>query len=402
MELRVLTSSEAESFLAQSEEWIYNQTPASLEAYRSQGGQGEILGLLEGGRVVALGKLLYYRYRKFFLSAEMNFGPVFDSSRPEILENYLRELLAYLRKQWRVIRFRLVPFLVRAKISDDLQVSPQALAPRYEEILQRQGLQRIELNYDAMPGLQASYLYVKELEGLTEDELWASLSVNCRNDMRKAERFGIKIRFLEASEVDIFNQMLRATVARTGMPEFVVNYLTPREVEIYGDQMKLPLAYLEREHSLTLLQEELASWEGQLADLTARPETKRTRGRIKEAEAAIAAAKRRLDQVNQLCDAKGELVNLACSQFTFTNSDCIYLQSAAYEEAFTFSAVYAIHKLMLQGAIEAGAKRYNMFFVSDPFAENSADASVLQFKENFKGLTLQLLGNFELKLSPIG
>lgn len=399
MEFRVLTSAEVESFLSASNDWLYNQSPASLEVFQSKGGQGEIVGLVDQGKIVASARVNYLPYRKIFLSAEIYFGPVFDQTQPEIFDQFLSALQVYLGHKRRIIRLRLSPFLVRARIDGALEVSPDPLAERYDQILADHGLNRLDLNYDQMAGLQASYFYVKDLEGQNEDEVRASLTVNCRNHMRTASRFGLKIRFLKPDEVDIFNQMLKATVARTGMPEFVVNYLTKQELETYGDCLKLPLAYIDRDHSLSILEEQVAEWQAKLDDLATKSDSKRNQARAREAEAALTAARRRQKQVVDFCDSQGDLVNLACSQYLFTGSDCIYLQSAAYEESFLFSAVYAIHDLMIHQAVEAGVKRYNMFAVSDPFAEDTGDAQVAQFKANFNGYTMQLLGNYEQKLS---
>ncbi len=385
-------------FLSRANNCLHQQTAESLQASQAKGVKAKLLGLVEGDELLATAKVLFLPFKKIFHAVEIYFAPIFDEARPEVFSRFLEELLLYLKKDFRNIRFRIAPLIEEARISNDLVRRKNPLAEAYKRILLDQGFTELKLNYDEAAGIQAKYFYVKEFYDKSEEELRASFSTSCRNDMRKAKRFGVQVRFLKKGEEDIFNRMMQATIKRTGMPEFTVNYLHGEEFSIYGESMLVPLAYIDRHISLATLEGELSDLTKNFSELEAQQETKRIRSRKNELREAILAAERRIKQVNEFCDEHGDIVSLACSQFFITESDMIYLQSAAYQEGFIFSPVYAIHDLMFKLAFEKGVSRYNMFAVSNPFENTGADTDVLSFKENFKGEFIEFIGSYEKKL----
>ncbi len=398
MSIREIEPGLLKEFLSGTKHCLHQQTAESLRASQAKGVKAKLLGLVEGGELLATAKVLFLPFKKIFYAVEIYFAPIFDESKPEVFSRFIDELLVYLKKDFRNIRFRIAPLIEEARISNELSRQENSLAKVYKNILLDRGFTELTLNYDEAAGIQAKYFYVKEFYDMSEEELRASFSTSCRNDMRKAKRFGVQVRFLEKGEEDIFNRMMQATIKRTGMPEFTVNYLHGEEFTIYGESMLVPLAYIERSTSLATLEAELSDLTKEFTELDARQETKRIRSKKNELKEAIQAAERRIKQVNEFCDEHGEAVNLACSQFFITKSDMIYLQSAAYQEGFVFSPVYAIHDLMFKLAFERGVSRYNMFAVSSPFENTGADTDVLSFKENFKGEFIEFIGSYEKKL----
>lgn len=388
-----------EKFLAGTREYLHQQTPASAVSNRVNGRNVRLVALKDGAEVKAVAKLCYLQYKKIFRSVELYFGPIFDTKQPEIFGCFVRELLRYVKRDFRNIRLRIVPLVEAGRITNGGEKNPNKLACEYIAILQNLGFSQLSLNYDEEAGIQAKFFYVKEFRGRTEEEIRSSFTSSCRGHMRKAERFGIRIRFLGSDECDLFNGILRATMKRTGMPAYTANTLTPADFEAYGENLMVPLAFIERKHSLAILQRERKELVDEILMLEAGQQSRRTLRQVNQLKEAISIAERRMKEVNEFCDQYGEIVNLAVAQFFFTETDCSYYQCGALEEGFIFDPVYAIHDLMFHLAVQKKVKRYNMFAVSNPSEkESTSDGGVMKFKETFNGEYIEFLGTFEKKI----
>lgn len=400
MQIRKISKQEYETYLNQASDWLYQQHPNSLLANQAHGLEGDLLGFFDQqGNLKAVFKILFFPYKKIFRAAEIYFGPIFDFTQPQIFSDFIESLLAYLKGHKRIIRLRIAPLLERNRYSNDLEKSPNPLADDFERILLDFGFERLALDYDDQAGIQARFFYVKEFFDMSEDQLRKNLSGRCRTDMRKAERFGVKIRFLEPEEVDVFNDMLAATIERTQMPAFAANFLQEEDLLAFGDMTCLPVAYLERQDSIRKLEKEISELSLELAEIGENNQGRRAKARRNEITTALEAAQRRISQVEDFCDEYGDKVDLACAQFFLTKSDCIYLQAAAYDYGFQFAPVYAIHDEMIKRAFAKGVKRYNMFAVSNPLETEGEDDSVSEFKQNFQGEFVEFLGTYEKVLA---
>lgn len=397
MEIREISPEEFSCFSATCPDSFYNQTIASYQVNLAQGLDSHLLGLYDAERLRAVCKIFYLPWKKIFKTAEIYYGPLFQEPSPALFSEFLTALAVYFRKQPRLIRCRLAPLIKRSIISDNMETEADPEAAAYDQALADHGFKRLMIPFQEQPGLQADFLYVKDIDGLNEEEMFASISGKCRTNMRKAKSYGVQVRFLEASEFDLFRDMLRNTIQRTGMPEFVALPPTAEQAKYFGDNMLVPLAYLDLDHSEATLRQEIADYDAELERLAEQEQGRRTVRRIKDIGIAREVAEGRLAEIEEFFNVHDKLVPLASSLYFFTPSDCIYLSSASYDEAFNFSAVYAIHEVMLKKAVEAGVKRYNMFGVTDPLVDENGAAGVLNFKKNFNGYTLQLLGNYEWK-----
>lgn len=390
------------TFLESSKRWFYQQSAESLAAVKAAGTEAELVALEDDGRIKLAGKVVYLRYKRFFKSAEMYFAPIFDDKQPELLEIFLKLFTAELKSRPEVLRFRVAPIIIRRNISDDGSCDENPAASDYDRIFKAQGFRRLDLDYHDAAGIQARFLFVKDMAGMDEEELFGSMAVSCRNNMRKAEHFGVKVRFLGKDEVDIFNKLLKATIERTGMPEYVCNFLTPEDVEAYGDLMRLPLAYMECDDSLAGLKGEEETLLKEAEEIEAQDQiSRRMQTRLKQISAAVDSCRKRADKVAALKEKYGNVIHMACSQFIFSKSDCAYLQSAAYGEFMSMVPVYAIHHVMMKEAVKRQCDFYNFFAVSDPAEEDGDDASVREFKQQFKGYISEFLGTYECAVSPL-
>lgn len=403
-ELVALLPEEVEQFLLNHRpRYFFSQSPEYFEWNLSQGFKAELLGLKEAGEIIAYARVIYLPFKRLFYSAEISFAPISinSKSRSEIFSKFISQLVPYFEKQKRVLRLRISPNIVARNftlenIETNHIASASAEAEEAKSILRANGLTDLGEDFFTNPGSQPRYLYVKDLKGLDIDEVMASLSYRARNDMRRCQRYGIKVRFLQASEVEIFNDLLRQTVERTGMKSWHPTYLTQQMLEILGDQVLLPMAYIRPEESLAGLRAEGEEFDQEIAKLEARPQTKKTQNRIKQVQDQKAALDKRVQEIQDLGKKHGPEIHLACGHFAQSKTDLINLQYGVANDFIKFSPVYAIHEKMLAYAVDHAHDYYNFFAIENPFLPaETMDQGVFDFKEHFNGHIEEYLGTWE-------
>ena len=66
-----------------------------------------------------------------------------------------------------------------------------------------------------------------------------------------------------------------------------------------------------------------------------------------------------------------------------------------------FNGQYLIQWDIIKYAINSNHKRYNFYGIQDVFDPKGKDRGVYEFKKGFGGYVEELLGSFELSISPI-
>lgn len=403
-ELKPITAAELGGFLTDEQRYFYQMTPEFGEVHKALGTRFEWLGLFADGALRAVAKVLYYRYRRWFFSADVPFGPIFNHDEPELFGAFLTQLTTYLARNSKVLRVRICPLLVRRSFTDFADPVEQEDAGLWSQALGEAGFRELPGDCFSDGSLNGRFFYGKDIEGLTEEAFWASCQQSARYSLSLAEKWDVKVRNLKAEEYPIFERLMEETVARTGMGRANIVSFNKQAMELYPD-CAFPVAYLDCRESLEKLESIRDGWQAELDALQAKLDAgqlnpKKARGQINDKQQMLDANNKRIAKLSEIREKHGDTVYLAASAFFFTPSDCIYLESAAYEEFLSLCPVYAIHRQMVREALSRGCRRYNFFVVSGAPREDAPDLGVLEFKQKFSGNMEELFGTWERVLRP--
>ena len=384
-----------ETFLEESEaRRFYQQSAAAKRLDEMRDQKSELIGFFKGVELVAVARMLYYPAVKMFLNATLNFGPV--GLKPTAQDYHLAAtaLIAYLKRKFRVISFRWAPLVVKTEYDD---IEPKADTVAGGEIrreLTDLGFEPVTESFVDAANVQATYFYVKDIADMTFDEAMKSMDYNVRSEIRKAKKYGPELRWLAADEADVFNQMLKETYEAKGVPLHTAAWLTPEHFKAFGENLRVPLVFVNRDAALAHNAAEQADLEEQIRVLEER-DTKRSRRQIPEVEGELNRSKKRREELEALFEGAGtDTVNLAAAMFYFAGDEVIYFQAAETDSGLNCAPAYLIHEAMFEEAIRLDIKRYNFFAVSGT-DEDAHDYSVLQFKRKFQGDLEELIGTFD-------
>ena len=88
--------------------------------------------------------------------------------------------------------------------------------------------------------------------------------------------------------------------------------------------------------------------------------------------------------------------------FIMTIPEVVYLSSGNYEEFLSYNSQYLIQWEMIKYAINNGYDRYNFYGIPNTFDDkNDKDYGIYEFKTGFNGFVEELIGEFEIKTSPV-
>ncbi|OFL46180.1 aminoacyltransferase [Nosocomiicoccus sp. HMSC067E10] len=341
-----------------------------------------------------LGKYFYYSNR----------GPVLDYDNLNIVRAYFAGLTEYL-KQNDASLVKVDPNWIYKKYDKD--VKPYDDYENRDEVIQllesmgyvHQGFTRGYSNTS-----QARWMSVLDVSQFkNEDELVKSFDNLRRRNMRKAKRYGVKVRFLEVDEMDIFVDMYLDTAERQ---DFFVNE-DPRTYfkqfkETYKDKVLVPLAYIELDPFIEQTEKEVNKLQKQKEKQEKKEnQNQKTLNRINELERNIEGHLNDLEKAKEFREKYGNVLNLGSGVYFVTPYELVYNAGASSEEFNMFVGPYMMHLEMMKYAMDHGIARYNFYGVSGDFSEDGEDYGVYRFKRGFNAQIEELVGDFVKVIHPL-
>ena len=86
--------------------------------------------------------------------------------------------------------------------------------------------------------------------------------------------------------------------------------------------------------------------------------------------------------------------------FILYGNEIVYLFSGSYAEYMNFCGQYRLQWELIKYAADNGYRRYNFYGIQDVFNPQGKDYGVYEFKKGFGGYVEELLGSFEISISP--
>lgn len=379
--------------------YFYNQTPENALTAKENGQELRLIAYEENGRFLAAGKLTLQQHHHFFRRACLSWFPNYFQEDPAGFSRFLKALEQYLLPDKRITAIRLTPL-------EALTFAVHEEGPMREEALSLIRLMEAE-GYHLLPGdlyedasLQPRYLYVKEIGGMSRDEVFSSINARVRSHMQVCHRYGMELCFLQPEERVIFNELLKKTAIRTKTHPDILSFSPCRE-GAENKALLYPAVFLIPEKALELNQKEQEACEEEYRQQEEAPlKSKKAAGRLIQIEQRLNAAKKRQQRLENICrkvSDPGERIYLAAAQFALSPSDCINLQSGTDDDYLDLSPVYLIHEVMLERAVEEKISYYNFFAISSP-DDDAVDDGVHRFKEQFNGRIERYPGTYEKSL----
>ena len=396
MSLQELTLDQYQEFLDSQQGYSFLQTREMATLLTKRGMTVRPMALIKDDQVMVAG-ILYSLPMTGGLHMEINSGPVIAN------EAYLSEfyqLLQDFAKKNGALQLIIKPHQTYQTFDGQGQPS----SPEKTELISQLTSLGFQLDglQNGYPGGEPDWHYVKDLTGLTQDNLIASFSKKGKPLVKKTNSFGIQIQALKREELERFSKITAATSDRREYQDKPLSYYQDF-YDSFGDKAEFLMASINFQDyhdnlllGQTRLKEKLAQIQ---ADLDKIPNSRKKQNEHREISSQIETFETRLTEAKDWMTTYGtEDIDLAASLFIYTPEELVYLFSGSLTEFNKFYAPVALQEYAMRKALDLKIPFYNFLGIQGIF---DGSDGVLRFKQNFNGYIVRKMGTFRYYPNPL-
>ena len=396
MSLRELTSLEFQDFLKEVPQASFMQSLAMAKLLEKRGAQIRYLAYCQQDEIL-VAALAFVHSVLGGLRLEINCGPVHKDSTA--LTHFYQELADYANQEG-VLELIVKPYDSYQEFDSDGQ-------PRTDEGKELiQDLTQHGFQFDGLqtgyPGGEPDWHYVKDLSGLSLQDLNGSFSKRGKALLKKANTFGISLRKLKREELHLFKEITEATSDRREYADKSLDYYQDF-FDAFGEQAEFMVATLNFHDYLSHLEGDQGKLKKKMdrleEALASNPQATKKANQLRELTSQYETFEVRQAEAQELIERYGqEDVLLAASLFLYTDKEATYLFSGSYPEFNKFYAPALLQEYVMQEALRRSLTFYNFLGIMGIF---DGSDGVLRFKQNFNGYIVRKMGTFRYYPQPL-
>ncbi|WP_414054928.1 aminoacyltransferase [Macrococcus equi] len=394
MEFTELTVAEYTDFIWNTNEMShYFQLQENIKNREADGYPVVLLGIKEGGKVTAaslfskiptFGSYFYYSNR----------GPVMDFTNSARVDFYFKSLDAYL-KSHQALYVKLDPYWIYKTYDKDVNYKEEnGTNDAIINQLTALGYKHTGFSVGYTMDTQVRWMSVLYLQGETPATIMKQFDSQRKRNVKKAQKYGVKVRMLGKDELDVFLDLYRETEARAGFIARPDSYFESFHRH-YDDKVLMPLAYIELDEYISKLSDDLTAAESRRDQMMQKDsKSEKQIKKIEQLDREINHMQDELLEMSTLRKTDGNILNLAAGMFFLNHFEVNYFSGGSSEKYNKFMGPYAMHWYMINYCFEHGYERYNFYGVSGDFSESGEDYGVYRFKRGFNAQIEELVGDF--------
>ena len=331
------------------------------------------------------------------LHMEINSGPLYQEEA--MLEPFYVALKDY-AKENSAIELVIKPYDTYQTFDSDGNPTSEEQT-HFMDTLKNLGYQHDGLT-TGYPGGEGDWLYVKDMEGITEKNLLQSFSKKGKPLVKKAKSFGIELKRLNRNELQLFKDITSSTSDRRDYQDKTLDYYQTF-YDSFGDKADFMVATLNFHHYYTNLEKDQAKLAQKIEklqkDLEVNPNSEKKQNQLREFSSQFDTFEVRKKEAKEYIEKYGDQdVILAGSLFVYMPQESTYLFSGSYTEFNKFYAPAVLQEYMMLETIKRGIPRYNFLGIQGIF---DGSDGVLRFKQNFNGYIVRKMGTFRYYPRPL-
>ena len=331
------------------------------------------------------------------LHMEINSGPLYQEEA--MLEPFYVALKDY-AKENSAIELVIKPYDTYQTFDSDGNPTSEEQT-HFMDTLKNLGYQHDGLT-TGYPGGEGDWLYVKDMEGITEKNLLQSFSKKGKPLVKKAKSFGIELKRLNRNELQLFKDITSSTSDRRDYQDKTLDYYQTF-YDSFGDKADFMVATLNFHHYYTNLEKDQAKLAQKIEklqkDLEVNPNSEKKQNQLREFSSQFDTFEVRKKEAKEYIEKYGDQdVILAGSLFVYMPQESTYLFSGSYTEFNKFYAPAVLQEYMMLETIKRGIPRYNFLGIQGIF---DGSDGVLRFKQNFNGYIVRKMGTFRYYPHPL-
>ena len=391
MEFTELKEQEFMEFVNSRPEKNFFQTIMMKKRIELDGYEVYLVGVKDKGKIVAasliaevghsfMGKKTFEAYKGFIM----------DYHDKELLEFMTLEVKKFLKNK-NGLRLIIDPYIPNVSRDMDANIIEGIDNREVKEVL-------YNLGFKDHDGAQVKWCYCLDIDGKTSDELFNDFRSSTRNNInRTISKFKLEIKTLNKDELSEFKKVTSDTCDRRSFSDKSLKYYEEM-YDCFSDDVTFKICQLNCDTYITYLEDETKELNRKISELSDSASNKKKKATMKT---DIQNNEKKIEEIKKLKEEKGNIIPLSAAMFIMYGDEIVYLFSGSYAELMNFCGQYRLQWEIIKYAADNGYKRYNFYGIQDVFNPQGKDRGVYEFKKGFGGYVEELLGSFEISVSPL-
>ena len=374
----------------------FTQTEQNYKLKKDSGIETYLVGVKDGDAVKAACLITLTPVMKVFKYAYTNRGPVLDYSDEAVFKTFFDGLTKFLKPK-KVMYLRVDPYEVINKRSHEGEVIESMENDYIFDNFKALGYEHDGFKNGFDPIVQVRWHSVLNLAGKDKKEVFDDMDNLRRRNIKKAEKHGLHIKYLDLDNIDIFRKFMKDT---SEMKEFFDrddSFYIDRK-RYFKDQVMIPMVYVDLEDYNASIARDKAKMEKNIDKaeraLERDPDNEKNQNKVKNLTEQLENIDAKLQEGKELLESHGKELPLSSAYFIVTPHEVTYLSGGTDNDFRHFAGSYLIQWTMIQYALAQGIDQYNFYGISGDFTESAEDYGVIQFKKGFNAVVNEYIGDF--------
>lgn len=390
MKFTELTEQEFQNFVDTQNNKNFFQTVMMKKKLECDGTKVYLVGVKENNKVIAA-SLIAQTPQKFLskITYEAYKGFILDYHNKELLK-FMTDGVKNFLKEKNGLKLIIDPYIPAVSRNMEAEIT--------DEFDNRDIIDYLHtLGYKDSQSSQVKWTYCLDIKGKTSKELFNDFRSSTRNNINKTlTKYDLNIRTLSKDELKEFKTITSDTCDRRSFSDKSLKYYEEM-YDCFKDDVTFKICEINLKNYIQKLEDfnkEMASKLEELSDSNSNLKKKEVMKKD------IENNNKKIQEAKDLKQKKGDIIPLSAAMFILYGDEIIYLFSGSYAEYMQFCGQYRLQWEIIKYAADHNYKRYNFFGIQDVFNPNGKDRGVYEFKKGFGGYVEELLGAYELSLSP--
>ncbi len=386
MKIEELESNEYEEYISKNKYTTFYQKEYWGKLKKDGGWNYKLVGMKKNNKIVGATLLLF---KNLPLGLKLFYSPrgfLIDYNDEELLKEFVLEIKEYVKRENGFI-LKIDPYVeYKTRDIDGNIVEGGVDNSKVVENLKKLGFKHYGFNKDISKELQPRWMYVLDLKGKTEDEIFSNFSKHYRKTIRRTEKQGLVVERISKDKLMDYKKIMEHTSSRRDFIDRPYSYYENMYDKI-GENLIINVCYLDTNLGINKFKDEIKKIEGyqDIKDY-----------HLKDIE----DYKKKIELYESYQKKYGDKIPLAGTMSIVCGKEYLNLFGGAYEEFMHYDAQYLIKWHTMKEALNLGCEIYNFYGISGNFEKENNDMyGVYEFKRGFGGRVVELIGEFDLIIS---
>ena len=394
MELRELSKKEFDDYALNHPLGSFQQTSYWGKFMEGDKFHAYYVGCFIKEKIVGASLLLSCEIRKKIRVFYAPRGFLIDYKNEELLKEFTEEVKNFIIEKHGVI-LKIDPYILVRDRDNDGNIIEGGVNNQFVEI-NLTNANFIKVN----DRIQPKWLSRINLKEKNLEDVFNKFSSKARQTIRRNERLGFKVRDLDFKEIDKFMVIINKEENKYNTVSPTITFFQDLKLAFDGD-IKFKEVYFKRE-------EVISNIDKIIIDVNKEKEvrinnyhnSKMTVDYFIDKELEDEKEIKRLENLKEYFSKCSDDVSMGIYMFITTGNEIVSLNGGIVDEYNKLDASYTLHYEMIKYAIENGYKYYNLYEIGDITDSNNKFANSYNYKKNFGGEVIELVGEYDLIINP--